>query len=251
MGDPGCDRAVAMEGSDRGQRGRVPPAVTCWCPWGELLGQRSRVILPQRGGTGTGGISVVPGVTAVGFGTDHRVPLLRGPAEQVGAADLPPRVHEEPPRLPPRAPGTRLALPHLHVHARGVGPSRGGAAVGTHWGRRGLSRGVSPAVPGQAGAAGVQRPPAADDRGAPGDGARHPAHQLPLPGRGAGRWVRCPQGGGAGLSPSARVPRHREILPRSVGGRAGCHLPPALARWVPPSLLASPTPRGSGGQCSL
>lgn len=63
------------------------------------------------------------GVTATGFVTDHRVPVLRSPAEQVGAADLPPRVHEEPPGLSPRAPRTRLALPHLHVHARGVGPA--------------------------------------------------------------------------------------------------------------------------------
>lgn len=48
---------------------------------------------------------------------DHRVPVLWGPAQQVGAADLPPRVHEKPPRVPPRPPRSGLALPHLHVHA--------------------------------------------------------------------------------------------------------------------------------------
>lgn len=62
------------------------------------------------------------GATVLCLPTDHRVPVLWGPAEQVGAADLSPRVHEEPPGLPPRAPCPRLALPHLHVHARGVSP---------------------------------------------------------------------------------------------------------------------------------
>ncbi|XP_068003410.1 rhomboid-related protein 1 isoform X1 [Melanerpes formicivorus] len=142
---------------------------------------------------------------------DHRVPVLRCPAEQVGAADLPPRVHEESSRLPPGAPGPRLALPHLHVHARG------------------------------AGAAGVQRPPAADDWGAPGDGAWHPAHQLPLPGRRPGRLPHRLHHGHAGTSgwglrgglcpllSSSRQRRHelgRDALPVQAaadGAGAGVH----------------------------
>ncbi|XP_008577389.1 PREDICTED: rhomboid-related protein 1 isoform X5 [Galeopterus variegatus] len=92
---------------------------------------------------------------------DHRVPVLWGSPQQVGAADLSPRVHEEPPRVPPWAPCSGLALPHLHVHAC------------------------------RAGAAGVQCPPAADDRGTPGDGARCASHQPALPGRCARRLPDC------------------------------------------------------------
>lgn len=166
-------------------------------------------------------------VTATGFVTDHRVPVLRSPAEQVGAADLPPRVHEEPPGLSPRAPRTRLALPHLHVHARGVGP----AGVGDIGDNLGAVQAETtplpvPSCPLQAGAVGVQRPPAADDRGAPGDGARHPAHQLPLPGRGPGRWVLPWLSSPFHLSLSPAQGGHGEVM-----GFAGfCH------STVPPSL---------------
>lgn len=51
---------------------------------------------------------------------DHRVHVLRHHAEQVGPADVPARLHEEPPGLPPRPPGASLALLQLHVHARRV-----------------------------------------------------------------------------------------------------------------------------------
>lgn len=51
---------------------------------------------------------------------DYRVHVLRHHAEQVGAADLPARLHEEPPGVPPRPPRTSVALLQLHVHARGV-----------------------------------------------------------------------------------------------------------------------------------
>lgn len=51
---------------------------------------------------------------------DHRVHVLRDHAEQVGAADLPTRLHEEPPGLPSRPSGAGLAFLQLHVHARRV-----------------------------------------------------------------------------------------------------------------------------------
>ncbi|XP_071671340.1 rhomboid-related protein 1 isoform X3 [Patagioenas fasciata] len=50
----------------------------------------------------------------------------------------------------------------------------------------------------QAGAAGVQCAPAADDWSPLGDGARHPAHQLPLPGWCPGRLPHCLHHGHAG-----------------------------------------------------
>lgn len=192
-------------------------------------------------------------MTAPWFPADHRVPVLRRPAEQVGAADLPPRVHEEPPGLPPRAPRPRLALPHLHVHARGVSPCRrhGSADPGcpnqhVPW----CLPPPPPVFPTQAGAAGVQRPPAADDRGAAGDGARHPAHQLPLPGRRPRRWAsaragpqcpRCPQ-----------CPRSRQGW-----GWGGVAEPPPTRRCAAGSLTVSitdmraPLVGGSGGVYAL
>lgn len=51
---------------------------------------------------------------------DYRLHVLRNHAEQVGPADLPARLHEEPPGLPPWPPRTSVALLQLHVHARRV-----------------------------------------------------------------------------------------------------------------------------------
>lgn len=48
---------------------------------------------------------------------DHCVHVLWHHAEQVGAADLSARLHEEPPGLPPRPPCASVALLQLHVHA--------------------------------------------------------------------------------------------------------------------------------------
>lgn len=81
---------------------------------------------------------------------DHCVPVLRGPAQQVGAADLPPRVYEEPPRVPPRPPRSGMALPHVHVHARRVStpaPIGSGELSPLRWGPGAGSPTVDPTLP--------------------------------------------------------------------------------------------------------
>ncbi|XP_077172868.1 rhomboid-related protein 1 isoform X3 [Paroedura picta] len=177
---------------------------------------------------------------------DHCFPLLRRPPEQMGAANLPPRVHEEPPGVSPGTPRPRLAVFDLHVHARG------------------------------AGTAGLQHPPAADDRDPPGDGPRRPSHQLPLPGGSLGRFLdrlhhghESPFGRGLGgrlrsvLRPSGQR-RHelgRDALPiqtpphglgigvyefRGGPGRVAAFLP-TVALFGSPAQLYGPPGRGDRG----
>lgn len=52
---------------------------------------------------------------------DYYIYLLWGHAEQVGSADLPPRLHKESAGLPSGTSSSRLAILHLHVHACWVG----------------------------------------------------------------------------------------------------------------------------------
>lgn len=106
----------------------------------------------------------------------------------MGPADLPARLHEEPPGLPPWPPRTSVALLQLHVHARRVrtpphcalllGTSRGGKETLT---LSLLLRSV------QFGAAGLQRFTAAHDRRSLGDGSWHLTDQSAVHG-GSARW---------------------------------------------------------------
>lgn len=64
--------------------------------------------------------AVSPSVSVSVSVADCRVHVLRHHAEQMGPADVPAGLHEEPPGLPPRPPRASLALLQLHVHARRV-----------------------------------------------------------------------------------------------------------------------------------
>lgn len=117
-------------------------------------------------------------------GADHRVHVLRHHAEQVGAADLSARLHEEPPGLPSRPPRASVALLQLHVHARWV-RLQYLTPVGPRVCCR--TKPLSFVAPPQVGAAGVQCFVAADDWGSFGDGPWHLTNKSALHGRSAGR----------------------------------------------------------------
>lgn len=118
---------------------------------------------------------------------DYRLHVLRHHAEQVGPADLPARLHEEPPGLPPRPPRSSVALLQLHVHARRVRASLRFAA-GTVARRKRTFDPFLLLCSVQPGAAGLQRFAAAHDRRSLGDGSWHRTHQSTVHGRSARWW---------------------------------------------------------------